>query len=553
VIRKLGLSTAALGVAVLVFLVATLPPAPQRVSAGDPALAARTIPGAFHIHTTRSDGAADKPMVARAAARAGLRFAVFTDHGDGTRSPDPPEYIEGVLCLDGVEISTKGGHYVAVGMRPAPYPLGGEARAVVEDVARLGGFGVAAHPGSRRAELAWADWSLGFDGIEWLNADSEWRDERRWRLARTLFDYLLRPAAALAALLDRPEETLSRWDGAGAQRRIVTIAAHDAHGGIGGRQDEGESGRVLHVPSYESSFGAFSVRAILDRPFSGDAAADAAALLDALRAGHSFTSIDAVAPGTTLEFRARTTSGTAMQGDRLPGPGPVTFIVRAAVPEGAETQLLRNGEPIAQRIGGSLELEASGEGTYRVEVRVPGAPGTPPVPWLLSNPIFRHAEPPVDHDAPAFAAQPLSLSGWRLEKDPASTGRVVASATGAAMEYALRAGARASQFAALAVDLPADMPGYSGVAFTAHASAPTRVSVQFRFARDGEQRWGRSVYLDREPRDVTVTDQELAAADSSTTRPDLRRATSLLFVVDLTNAAPGARGQLHVSHLRLLR
>ena len=141
----------------------------------------------------RSDGSGNRETIAAAAARAGLKFVIITDHGDGTRVPDAPAYIAGVLCIDAVEISTTGGHYVALGLGPAPYPLGGQAAAVVEDVARLGGFGFAAHPDSTRTELAWSDWTLPFDGIEWVNADSEWRNETRPRLARVVFDYLVRP------------------------------------------------------------------------------------------------------------------------------------------------------------------------------------------------------------------------------------------------------------------------------------------------------------------------------------------------------------------------
>src|SRR5919198_193447 len=107
---------------------------------------------------------ADHDEVARAAARAGLRFLIFTDHGDGTRPPDPPAYRSGVLCLDGVEISTTGGHYIAVDMPAAPYPLAGEPRDVVEDVRRLGGFGVVAHPDSPKLQLQWTDWTVPFDG-----------------------------------------------------------------------------------------------------------------------------------------------------------------------------------------------------------------------------------------------------------------------------------------------------------------------------------------------------------------------------------------------------
>ena len=107
-----------------------------------------TVRGSVHVHTFRSDGTGTVDDVAAAARRAGLQFVVLTDHGDGTRDPDPPAYRSGVLVIDAVEISTMGGHYVALGLARAPYRLAGEPRYVVEDVARLGGFGIVAHPDS---------------------------------------------------------------------------------------------------------------------------------------------------------------------------------------------------------------------------------------------------------------------------------------------------------------------------------------------------------------------------------------------------------------------
>jgi hypothetical protein len=132
--RILSWTLIALAVGVLFFWAAT-PPAPRRVDvSGWDDLARRTVSGAYHIHTTRSDGHGDRAQIAAAAARAGRQFVILTDHGDGTRPPDPPVYIDGVLVLDGVEISSKDGHYVAIDMPRAPYPLGGSGDAVVEDV-----------------------------------------------------------------------------------------------------------------------------------------------------------------------------------------------------------------------------------------------------------------------------------------------------------------------------------------------------------------------------------------------------------------------------------
>ena len=179
--KRVALATAALVAAVAVFiatLAATRPHRPARGCRSDGRA------GVLHIHTNRSDGRSSPEEIAAAAARAGLKFIVFTDHGDGTRKPDPPVYRSGVLCLDGVEISTRGGHYIALDLPAAPYPLGGDPRDVIEDVRRLGGFGVVAHPDSPKDELRWKEWNAPFDGIELVNLDSSWRtrvQENGWR------------------------------------------------------------------------------------------------------------------------------------------------------------------------------------------------------------------------------------------------------------------------------------------------------------------------------------------------------------------------------------
>ena len=281
--KKLSWTLAAVAAAGGVLLILLLPPAPVRLDTQHD-LGINTVAGAFHIHSTRSDGAGDKAAIAAAAARAGLRFIILTDHGDGTRPSDPPEYLDQVLCIDAVEISTDQGHYVALGMSRAPYPLGGASEAVAEDVRRLGGFGIAAHPDSPKPDLRWTDARARIDGIEWLNADSEWRNETRRALVEAGIAYFIRPAAALATLLDRPP-TLDRWDRLAASRRIVALAGADAHGGIGTRAEDGTRSAIPGIPGYEASFRTFSNRVILPRDLTGDPAADARAVIDAIRQG----------------------------------------------------------------------------------------------------------------------------------------------------------------------------------------------------------------------------------------------------------------------------
>jgi hypothetical protein len=550
--RKALKTTAAVMAAVVFFLFITLPPKPRVVPATNAELAQRTVAGAYHIHTLASDGSGDRAAVAAAAARAGLRFVLITDHGNATRAPDPPVYIGGVLCIDGVEISTSGGHYVALGMGAAPYPLGGEPSAVIEDVSRLGGFGFAAHPDSARAELAWQDWTAPFDGVEWLNADSEWRNETRATLGRVLLDYLVRPGPALASILDRPAQTLARWDALAATRRVDSIAGHDAHGGIGRTAEyrgTRESALLPGVPSYEATFRAFSTHVVLDKALEGNASADARALLAGIKAGHTFTAVDAIAAPAVLDFHASRGAVSIAMGD-LALPGPASFTVAAAVPAGARTVLLRNGQTVAEADGGALRTDADpARGAYRIEVRLPGAPGNPPVPWLLSNPIYFLE--PVAEPAPRPRVESVPLpagSSWHVEKDRGTTGSVVPSAAEVAFFYHLRGPGRMSQFAAAVTDLPKGAGARDAITFTAASVRPARVSVQLRYG--GGERWARSVYLDSTPRDILLPVSSMLPADGQTGRaPAAASAAALLFVVDLTNALPGAANTIRISRV----
>jgi hypothetical protein len=522
-------------VAAGVFLFVLTPPAPELVSlAGWDDLAARTVPGAYHVHTTRSDGHGDKAAVAAAAARAGLAFVILTDHGDGTRQPDPPEYMDHVLMLDAVEISSDDGHYVALDMTRAPYPLGGTGESVVEDVHRLGGFGIAAHPDSPKAALRWTDTSSPIDGIEWLNADSEWRNETRWTLARAGVTYFFRPAASLATLLDRPS-TLDRWDALLRTRRVVGLAASDAHGGPGQRLED--PSRTLFgtvgIPSYEASFRELSTRVVLERGLSGNAAEDARAVYAAIRKGSVFSVIDAVASPALLDVHA------------VPSGATVTLAARASVPAGGQMVLLRDGATVAS---GQASMKAEvppAAGAYRIEVRLPNAPGQPPVPWLVSNPIYLNpAEPP-----PAVASLTALLSAtiapfpWRIEKDPASSGVLRSFDHSVELEYRLADGERRSQFVALATDVKAQ--AFAAIDLGLETDRPGRVAVEIRTA-DG-RRWGRSYYVDPAGTGVHAAIAAMRPIGEGTGgAPPSAAITSILLVVDLTNALPGQTGRVRV-------
>ena len=529
-----------------------------------PAWAPRLMPvaGAYHIHTARSDGSGTIAEVAAAAARAGLSFVIITDHGDGTRV-QPPEYRTGVLCIDAVEVSTSGGHYVALDLAPTPYPLGGEPRDVVADVARLGGFGIVAHPDSIEPALHWDAWDLPFDGIEWINADSERRARTPWHLAASAVHYPARPAETLVALFRRPVENLSRWDALAAARRVVALAGADAHARIGWGGTEREAGvTVARFPSYEASFGAFSIHAEIGRPLVGDAAEDARTILDAVRGGHVYSAIDGLAHPAVLSFTARSGTHDAAEGDDLRLDGPVELRARVNDPQ-ARLVLLRDGVVAVERTGGELSFEApAAPATFRLEARR-ASPGAPDMPWIVSNPIYVLATPRLPTapgpQRPAVAAEPLAPALWTAERSPTSTTALASAppretdgADGVQIDFALGAGSRASQYVAAVRNAPADVARFECLVFRGRASRPMRVSVQLRDAEG--RRWSRSIYVGPTAGTLVVPFAEFRPTDAASS-PALPLTTvrTILFVVDLTNASPGASGTLWLSALRLER
>ena len=537
---------------------------PQSVTLSTSSTDAAPIRGAIHVHTRRSDGTGTADDVAAAARRAGLQFVIFTDHGDGTRGSDTPVYRYGVLCIDAVEISTNGGHVVALGLPQSEFPLAGELADVLEDVRRMGALSIAAHPDSPRAELRWNDWNAAFDGIEWLNGDSQWRDEGWGTLGRALFTYPFRRAATLVTLLDRPDDLLNRWDTMIRERSVVTVAAADAHARVGPGGDPYGRSLSVHLPSYEQVFRALSIslpRVQLD----GNPAEDAEVVLDAIRNGRVFSTIDALASPATFTFTATSGAQQAMMGERLSLDGPVMLRVESNGPDGSTIRLLSEGTAVATGALPVLEYTApSKPAAYRVEIESPGAPGSPAIPWLLSNPIYVGIEaPPETSSRAAPIAQTVAVysngpaADWRVEKSVRSEGTIGVAKSVDGMQLLLRyglGGTRSeSPYVAAVIASDSDLARFTGIAFTARAMQPMRLTFQLRASGAADRRWGRSVYLDNMARTVTIPFDEMLPLGAATGQPLLEDVRDLLFVVDTVHAKQGSSGQVWLDEIRYVR
>lgn len=567
--KRVALATAALLAAVAVFIGLSLPPARIALpAAADPTV----VPGVFHVHTNRSDGRSTPEDVAAAAARAGVKFVIFTDHGDGTGKPAAPVYHAGVLCIDGVEISTRGGHYIVLDLPPAPYPLGGDARDVLVDVKRLGGFGVVAHPDSPKDDLRWRDWNEPFDAIELVNLDSGWRtrvQENGWRSLVTAFGtYPFRPSETIGQLFGESTAAPAHWESLTRRRRIVALGGTDAHAKLAfGDVDPGDNRFSLPIPSYEAAFGSLTLHARLDGPLSGDPQADARLVLTAIRSGHVYSALSAMAAPAVFEFTASNERGSAQGGDELPAGGPVTLRVRSNAPAPFKASVWKGDELLSgDRSEGEFTVSAPADpAVYRVEIRTENGSG--PRLWLLGNPIYVRGSKPANNPP----ARPSSTSskrlfdergteGWSTETDPTSLAAVDlrrgTTAPELAFRFGLATGDTKDQFAALGVTTPDGIEPFDRLTFEARAEKPMRISVQLRAPvnPDYQERWERSVYLEPTDRPISVFFDDMTPVGATqSVRPPRSAVRSIVFVVDRTNTQAGTSGRIVLRSVRLER
>jgi len=329
-----------------------------------PASGMKQVRGAWHVHSTASDGRGTAGQIAAAAREAGLGFVVFTDHNP-TFLP-PPRYEQGVLLLFGSELSYNVGHLAQLGAPVLPPAEPGDRPA--QRVRDRGGMAILAHPVQpKRPWTDWAEASASASGLELYSADSMFRDAQRSPvslLVPAVGALLARPPHAFMAVALPQEETQARLLELARLRPRAALCAHDAHG----------------LPFYRDEFEALAMVLPAGMQLPAEAAAAARTVQQVLEAGEAYCAFTALggADGFALEGLGpgRTVAPGGRVAVRLPGelPERVRLQVRG------EARLLEDGRTV----------EATGPGAFTVEAwaEAPGLwGGRAWRPWLVPSPV----------------------------------------------------------------------------------------------------------------------------------------------------------------------
>lgn len=172
--------------------------------------------GDLHLHTVHSDGTYTPEELVAGARAADLDFIVSAEHNTQTANDIwGPLAGRDLLIIAGEEITTRGGHYNALGLEPGQWidwryrPEDGQLGRFLDEIHDVGGLAIANHP---YCPFVGCDWRFGYEGMDAVEVwNGPWTADDNAAVAK--WDSLLRAGEAIVAAggasdAHRPDQTV---------------------------------------------------------------------------------------------------------------------------------------------------------------------------------------------------------------------------------------------------------------------------------------------------------------------------------------------------------
>ncbi len=484
--------------------------------------------GAFHVHSTMSDGLAPLEEIAVQARGARVGVVVLSDHGPPHREAalldETDEMIGGVRFIGGSEVGMPEGHLIVSDVDALPdYHLPPFPPDAVADVGTWGGFSVLTYP--EDPTHRWRYWEQDFtpDGIEIINVTSYFRASSHWdKLDWAVFSVFNR--YYYVSSFESPAYALERWDQLLTRGRVWAFYAANAHGGFPLTEE-----LMVGVPSYRTAFSYVGFG--IDRRFEADP-------LRAIREGQFFSIVRGAGEPSRFEFVRK-------------GDGRVR--VRVEVEElSTRIVLRRDGAVAAETDGDELFFHATTPGVYRVEVYLlDHALLSSDVPWILSNPIFVNVEPlePRVTQLECTDIDFIELSAFRIENDDESSASLELESSGElTLTYDLSKATddKIDRWVALALRQPIDLSAYRGVYVAGAAPRPMRYWIE---VRAGDRGHYATFKVDQESGSSVIPWRQFYATVGERDTIPLAELDAMFIAVNTSSSRTGFSSKLTLSEI----
>jgi len=297
--------------------------------------------GDIHTHTVASDGVLTTEELARHARRQGFDFLAITDHNHMATSAVLNQ-IPGITLIPGVEWTHYQGHANFLGVdQPYDQPFftntDEEMKAIFQSARERGALIVINHPCDESCGFHFDLSQLPFDCIEIWNGPMRESNLRAIGLWQSMLE---------------------------AGRKVPAVGGSDYH--------RDHLFQILGGPC-------MGVYALSNQPPD---------ILDALRSGRSFIRFDPQGPSIEM------TCGEAIMGDIVPWQAGLAVKIDAeGLSRGDVLRVIHNQESTdlfqyPSNGDARLAYPVESPGFVRVEIYRTFLPGIPPLPALISNPIY---------------------------------------------------------------------------------------------------------------------------------------------------------------------
>jgi len=286
-----------------------------------------------------------------------LQFVIMTEHTErdfDTAAMTLQGVHGGVLFINGNEVSAENGD------RSLVLP---------------GDVSIAAYPEEFK------NWDTArINGVEVYNV---FTNARRINPVVAFFDVLWShrsyPDLIFALYLQRPDESLKKWDQALTRARLTATSGNDAHANIGVslKDSSGKTLLGIQLDPYATSFRLVRLHVLIEQGKT----LDATTLMEAIRAGHCYIGFDVLGDTSGFVFEAE---NGKLQGDEISLDPETRLRVRSPVP--GRIVILKDGVIWTDDSGiATREVAITERGVYRAEVYLPQLGN---LPWIISNPIY---------------------------------------------------------------------------------------------------------------------------------------------------------------------
>jgi hypothetical protein len=514
--------------------------------------------GAFHIHSSFSDGRGGIDEISRDAKGSHLDFIILTDHG----RPNLPASaatgrINDILLIGASEFSLNEGHLAAAGYRIPAYIFPPEAQEAIAEVNRDRGVTFISHPFDRK--IPWTGWQVReFTGIEILSLYQLAKKVPIFKAVIFPLQYLFNADYALTQLITYPEKESRLWDSLNKQDKCFAIYALDAHAKL-----EISSKFQLNFPTYAAMFKILTIYVKVENDLPKDPPQAAAAIIAAIRRGNFFNVIESLAPANGFENYYREKDGRLvdMGGDAQSSGGTLIF----KLPFNFTTAIVvkKDGEifkTISANTRRELAIPILRAGVYRAEISLSSG-RFKKLPWIVANPIYID-RPAVQNKPSENVAGTILVDKenyFQVEKNSLSSAAMHWGAQGEeppviSLHFTLQpeASGQIDFWVALAHRQKLTGANYQGFVFETRGSAPMRFWLQFRSGSGrSEAAYQHSFLVNEQWQKIVIPFSSFHRLYGQPTAPDPARISSFFFLIDNGNAFAGTRGEIFFRQIGL--